>query len=397
MTGITGFIYPCVVHWVWDSAGFLSAFNSDADKRLLTGCVDFAGSGVVHMTGGWAAMVGAKILGPRIDRWERPHLFEGHSTPLQVIGTFLLWFGWYGFNPGSTLAIHSEGGDYARDAARAAVTTTLAGATAGVTGLFLKCHLPASLGGSGVYDIGHTCNSLLGGLVGITAGCSVISPGFSVLVGFVAAFVYHLASCAMRKFKIDDPLDAFAVHGACGFWAVVAVGLFGVKEYLQTGFAVDDAGVFMAGTKGELFGAQIITLLIEVPWVVVTSFILFSALKACGILRVPADQEVAGLDVSKHGGSAYAGEDGKSASSACPLTRRSRASTSPSTAAPPTPARTASRRPPRAVAPCHWRARAPRRIARALCTAAHGRTTSSGVIGKGERKPLGRTDGCRCG
>jgi len=311
---ITGFIYPCVVHWVWDGAGFLSAFNSDADKRILTGCVDFAGSGVVHMTGGWAAMVGAKVLGPRIDRWDRPHLFEGHSTPLQVIGTFLLWFGWYGFNPGSTLAIHSEGGDYARDAARAAVTTTLAGATAGVTGLFLKCHLPASLGGSGVYDIGHTCNSLLGGLVGITAGCSVVDPGFAMLIGFVAAFVYHLASCAMRKFKIDDPLDAFAVHGACGFWAVIAVGLFGVKEYLQTGFGVDDAGVFMAGTKGELFGAQIIALLIEVPWVVVTSFILFSALKACGILRVPADQEVAGLDVSKHGGSAYAGEDGKSAS-----------------------------------------------------------------------------------
>merc|ERR1719310_2245812 len=127
MTGITGFIYPCVVHWVWDSAGFLSAFNSDADKRILTGCVDFAGSGVVHMTGGWAAMVGAKVLGPRIDRWDRPHLFEGHSTPLQVIGTFLLWFGWYGFNPGSTLAINGQG----NIAARTTVTTTLSAAMGG--------------------------------------------------------------------------------------------------------------------------------------------------------------------------------------------------------------------------------------------------------------------------
>jgi Amt family ammonium transporter len=306
---ITGFIYPVVVHWVWDGAGFLSAFNADGDKRILTGCIDFAGSGVVHMTGGWAAMVAAKILGPRIDRWEKPHLFEGHSTPLQIIGTFLLWFGWYGFNPGSTLAINSDSGDLARDAARATVTTTLAAAAAGVTGLFLKHHLPAKLGGTGVYDIGHTCNSLLGGLVGITAGCSVVPVWCAIVVGFIAAFVYHLASCTMRKCKIDDPLDAFAVHGACGVWGVLAVGLFAVHEYAVSGFGVDDAGLFMSGFKGELFGAQIIALLIEIPWVVTTSFILFSALKAAKILRVPADQEAAGLDVSKHGGSAYVSDD----------------------------------------------------------------------------------------
>lgn len=102
---ITGFIYPVVVHWVWDSSGFLSVGNPNA---IMYGCVDFAGSGVVHMTGGWAAMVAAAILGPRIGRWESPSQFEGHSTPLQLIGTFLLWFGWYGFNPGSTLVLHGE-------------------------------------------------------------------------------------------------------------------------------------------------------------------------------------------------------------------------------------------------------------------------------------------------
>jgi len=295
---ITGFIYPVVVHWVWDTNGFLSAFNPDA---IMHGCLDFAGSGVVHMTGGWAAMVGAKILGPRLSRWESPDSFEGHSTPLVVIGTFLLWFGWYGFNPGSTLAIHG----YARDAARACVTTTLSAAAGGVVGLFVKRHMPPKLGGTGIYDVGHTCNSILGGLVGITAGCSVVTPACSVIIGVVAAFVYHAASCAMRKAKIDDPLDAFAVHGACGAWGVIAVGLFCRKEYDYTLADDADAGLFMPGTRGAILGTQCVAVLLEIAWVVTLSVILFSALKFAGIFRVKPDEEVAGMDTSKHGGSAY--------------------------------------------------------------------------------------------
>ena len=115
------------------------------------------------MTGGWAALVGAKILGPRLGRFDNPAAFEGHSTPLVIIGTFLLWFGWYGFNPGSTLMIHG----YGRDAARACVTTTLAAASGGVTGLFVKKYLPTKFGGTHIWDVGHTCNSLLGALVGL--------------------------------------------------------------------------------------------------------------------------------------------------------------------------------------------------------------------------------------
>jgi len=295
---ITGFIYPVVVHWVWDGSGFLSAFNADA---VMHGCIDFAGSGVVHMTGGWAAMVGAKILGPRLGRFEEPSAFEGHSTPLVIIGTFLLWFGWYGFNPGSTLAIHG----YARDAARACVTTTLSAAAAGVLGLFIKRYMPVKMGGNGVYDIGHTCNSLLGGLVGITAGCSTVTPACSIVIGCVAAFVYHGASCTMRKLKIDDPLDAFAVHGACGLWGVLAVGLFCRKEYSYSASVTPDAGLFMPGTRGILFGTQVVTALIEISWVVTLSAILFGLLKAAGIFRVKHDEEVAGMDSSKHGGSAY--------------------------------------------------------------------------------------------
>jgi len=312
---ITGFIYPVVVHWVWDGKGFLSAFNKD---HIMAGCIDFAGSGVVHMTGGWAALVGAKILGPRLGRFENPELFSGHSTPLQVIGTFLLWFGWYGFNPGSTLGIHG----YGRDMARVAVTTTLSAAAGGVVGLFLKRLLPPKFGGSGIYDIGHTCNSLLGGLVGITAGCSVITPGLAVVVGILSAFVYHGASCLMRKLKIDDPLDAFAVHGACGLFGVIAVGLFAKREYsyaphaesawrfqdhdISTGVDLGpDAGIFMSGTRGELFATQLVTVLIEIPWVVVMSATLFATLRALALLRVDPSDEITGLDDSKHGGSAY--------------------------------------------------------------------------------------------
>jgi len=307
---ITGFIYPVVVHWVWDSAGFLSAFNKDSDKVILTGVIDFAGSGVVHMTGGFAALVGAKILGPRLGRFETPEEFEGHSTPLQIIGTFLLWFGWYGFNPGSTLMISG----YGTTLARAAVTTTLSAALGGLTGLIIKRQLPSFLGGSGVYDVGHTCNSLLGALVGITAGCATVHPWAAVLIGIIAAFVYHAASCMMRKLKIDDPLDAFAVHGACGVWGVLASGLFTAKEYSYApheesknyldndGF---DCGLFMTGTRGELFGAHIVALIIEIAWVTVLSTIMFSGLKLAGIFRVSAADEDMGLDNSKHGGSAY--------------------------------------------------------------------------------------------
>jgi len=307
---ITGFIYPVVVHWVWDGVGWLSAFNSGA----VLPCIDFAGSGVVHMTGGWAAATAAKILGPRTGRFENPSAFEGHSTPLVIIGTFLLWFGWYGFNPGSTLMIHG----YGRDAARACVTTTLSAGAAGITGLFIKHNLPAKLGGTGVYDLGHTCNSLLGGLVGITAGCSVVTPAMAIVIGIVAAFFYHIGSCTMRKLKIDDPLDAFAVHGACGFWGVLAVGFFATKEYSYSppaghpwqldsaGVNVGaDAGVFMPGARGQLFLIQLVVPLIEIAWVVTLSAILFTTLKLLGIFRVSMNDEVVGLDDSKHGGSAY--------------------------------------------------------------------------------------------
>jgi len=259
---------------------------------------------VVHMTGGWAALVAAKVVGPRLGRFEAgipDSTFSGHSAALQVLGTFLLWFGWYGFNPGSTLMIHGA----ARDAARCAVTTTLSACAGAVIGLFVKRLFPAKLGGTpGVWDLGHTCNSLLGGLVGITAGTSVTTPAGAVIIGSLSALVYHGASCLMRKLKIDDPLDAYAVHGACGAWGCIAVGFFAVPAYSYAGDGVTVGGVFYGGS-GRLLGIQVVGVLIEIAWVCTTTTVLFLALKMAGILRTSADVERAGMDVSKHGGHAY--------------------------------------------------------------------------------------------
>jgi len=314
---ITGWIYPVVVHWVWNGDGFLSAFNPD---HILGGNIDFAGSGVVHMTGGIAGLAGAAILGPRKGRWEDPSKFQGHSTPLQVVGTFLLWFGWYGFNGGSTLYINT----YGRDAGRVCVTTTMSAAVGGVVAMLLKKFLPPVMGGSGDFDVSFTCNGILAGLVGITAGCPVISVHLSLLVGFISAFVLHGASCLLHKLKIDDPLDAFAVHGACGAWGVLAVGLFAMQGYSYVpnpGSSEYDgemeAGAFTGKGSGLLLGTQIVAIIIEVLWVGTTSSIMFFLLKVAGLLRVSAEVEEKGLDDSKHGGSAYQGApgDGKSGSS----------------------------------------------------------------------------------
>jgi len=211
----------------------------------------------------------------------------------------------YGFNPGSTQMIHG----LANVAARATVTTTLGAAAGGVSGLFIKRHLPEWAGGTGVYDIAHTCNSLLAGLVSVTAGCSVIYPWAAIVIGFFAALAYHFASCLMRRLRIDDPLDAFAVHGTNGLLGTIMVGVFAVKEYhTAIGVVKPDAGIFMPGTTGELLAAQVVSAIIVIIWVVCCSLILFGTLKWLGIYRVPAEYEVAGLDVSKHGGSAYLSE-----------------------------------------------------------------------------------------
>merc|ERR1719197_313963 len=200
------FIYPVVVHWVWSGDGWISAFASKDNEYpgggypFEDGVIDFAGSGVVHMTGGVAALVGAAVVKPRAGRFDenkKPVPIKGHSSVLQVMGTFILWLGWYGFNPGSTLGITPAG--YAMAASRVVVTTTLSAACGGVVVVLLD-----KLIGSKTWDVGSVCNGILGGLVSITAGCAATYPWAACLIGIIGGFVYFSASKFVLKIcKVD--------------------------------------------------------------------------------------------------------------------------------------------------------------------------------------------------
>ena len=221
-TVITGIVYPVVVYWGWSGSGAFSAFNTNTGNLAPTGggVIDFAGSTIVHMTGGVAGLVGAIALGPRRGRFINGKAVKmpQHNSTLIALGTLILWMGWYGFNCGSTLGVQG----YGRDLARVAVTTTLAPAAGGITTLLIKKAL------TGQFELGAVCNGILGGLVSITAGCSVVHPYAAIIIGMLGGFVYVGASSLLVKLHIDDPLDAFAVHGACGAWGTIAVGLFTV-------------------------------------------------------------------------------------------------------------------------------------------------------------------------
>ncbi|KAG8480989.1 hypothetical protein CXB51_025694 [Gossypium anomalum] len=218
---LTGFVYPVVSHWFWATDGWASAFRAD-DFLFGSGVIDFAGSGVVHVVGGVAGLWGALIEGPRIGRFDhsgRSVALRGHSATLVVIGTFMLWFGWYGFNPGSFNKISSfytSGNYYGQWSAvgRTAVTTTLAGCTAALTTLFGKRIL------TGHWNVTDVCNGLLGGFAAITAGCSIVEPWAAIICGFVAAWVLISCNKLAEKVKFDDPLEAAQLHGGCGAWGI---------------------------------------------------------------------------------------------------------------------------------------------------------------------------------
>jgi len=308
---LTGFIYPVVVHWVWSGEGWLSAFwspiagCSGVCQNLLNGAVDFAGSGVVHMTGGVSAFVAAAWLGPRLGRFDSNGKvvdIPPHSLPLAALGVFLLWFGWYGFNPGSTLAV-TDGFYYT--AAKVAVTTTLAAAGGGLGTLFIMVIFYKHL------DIAPIMNGILSGLVAICSGCAVVEPWAAVVIGFIAAIVYLLASALLKLLKIDDPLDASPVHGFNGAWGLWATGLFATKTNMEAvyGFTETSSGARYWGGfyhgGGSLLGVQIILMLAIIGWVGICANVLFGLLKVTGLFRISEEDEAVGLDISHHGGSAY--------------------------------------------------------------------------------------------
>ena len=311
---LTAFVYPVVVHAIWNQNGFLSALNENPFRGV--GMIDFAGSGVVHLTGGMTGLVAAVILGPRIGRFhdvhglrlEEPITFPPHSVALQVLGTFILWFGWYGFNAGSTLAISSIA--YANIAALAAVTTTISAASGCASALAVDTFINYRRTGEVEYDLTLAMNGCLSGLVGITSGCSVVDPWAAIPIGIVSGWVYVGASSLLVQMRIDDAVDAIPVHLFNGIWGCLATGLLAKPSRVAAVYGSSiHAGWFYSWAQesgdANLLLCQVMGVLFIIGWTSIVMVPFFLILRLCNLLRVDPEEEKKGLDISHHKGSAY--------------------------------------------------------------------------------------------
>lgn len=273
-------IYPVVGHWVW-GGGWLAA----------KGVFDFAGSTVVHSVGGWAALAGVLLLGPRFGKYmeNKTNPIPGHSLPLATLGTFVLWFGWFGFNPGSTMTADPMA------ISHVAVTTNTAAAAAIMSSTILSWLL------LGKPDLGMTLNGCLAGLVAITASCAFVSIGSSILIGLIAGVLVVLSVIAFDRIKIDDPVGALSVHLVNGIFGTLCVGLFAQDKI--AGVATGN-GLFYGGGSA-LFMAQLIAVISVAAYTFAVSFIAWAVIKATMGIRVTLQEEIEGLDVGEHGNAAY--------------------------------------------------------------------------------------------
>jgi Amt family ammonium transporter len=268
-------IYPIFGKWAWGGL-----FGGDGAKGWLEqlGFIDFAGSTVVHSIGGWLALAGAIVVGPRIGKFSsdgKVRAIPGHNIPVAALGVFLLWFGWYGFNPGSTTAGSPQ-------IAIIAVTTTLAAAAGAVSSMlfsWMRFKKP---------DVGMTLNGALAGLVAITAGCANVSAASAVVIGLIAGVVVVLSVAFFDRIRVDDPVGAISVHGVCGAFGTLAAAIFNAE-----GFAWSQLGIQALGV-GTAF-----------VWAFGTGLIVFKLIDLVIGMRVSKDEELVGLDYSEHGASAY--------------------------------------------------------------------------------------------
>ncbi|MEB3256208.1 MAG: ammonium transporter [Synechococcaceae cyanobacterium] len=271
---LVGILYPISGSWQWNvGEGWLNKL----------GFIDFAGSSVVHSFGAWSGLVGALLLGPRIGKFVggKPQAIPGHNLAIATLGCLILWIGWYGFNPGSWLSVAPE-------VPYIAVTTTLGGAAGGISGtLVSQCT-------GGKPDLTMTINGILAGLVGVTAGCDGFSMPAAWVVGFIAGALVVWSVGVLDSLRIDDPVGAFSVHGTCGIWGTLAVGLFNTDKGLLTGHGFQQLGLQLVGVVAfALFS-------------ILSSWILWSVLGALsGGIRVTEEEEREGLDIGEHGLEAY--------------------------------------------------------------------------------------------
>tara|TARA_B110000503_G_scaffold93005_1_gene140250 strand:+ start:46071 stop:47405 length:1335 start_codon:yes stop_codon:yes gene_type:complete len=281
---MTAIIYPIAGGWQWQGSGWLTEL----------GFIDFAGSSIVHAVGGFAALVAAYMVGPRIGKYVDGKVMPipGHNQILATLGVFILWLGWFGFNGGSQLA---WGGDDAVAASTVVLITNLA-AAAGALGALITTWI-----WYGKPHLSQTLNGALAGLVSITAGCGNMTAGGAVLAGLIGGIIVVFSiEFIEKKLKIDDAIGAASVHGIVGFWGTIVIGLWGVEGDTKL-------GIFNGGGADQLIN-QLIGGLAYAVWTVVLSFVVFGILKYTIGLRVTEEEEIAGLDVSEHGSIAYAGK-----------------------------------------------------------------------------------------
>ena len=270
---VSAIIYPVFGSWAWGSL-----FHGSGWLEGL-GFIDFAGSSVVHSVGGWAALAGAIVLGPRIGKYTKDgkaRAIPGHNITLAALGTFILWFGWFGFNPGSTTAANT-------DTALIAVNTNLAAAAGAVAAMFTAWVVFKKP------EATMTFNGALAGLVAITAPCANVSPLSSVIIGLLAGIIVVLSVIFFDKVaKIDDPVGAISVHGVCGAFGTLSAGLFDIN-----------------GFSWSVVGVQLIGIVTCFAWTFTTAFILFKLIQKTIGLRVKPEEELEGLDIGEHGLEAY--------------------------------------------------------------------------------------------
>ena len=287
---ISVLIYPVSGHWTWGGGWLMNGEEGSFMMNTFgTTFHDFAGSTVVHSVGGWVALVGAAIIGPRIGKYDKDRksrAIPGHNLTIACLGVFILWFGWFGFNPGSQLAASGEGNRMA--ISHVFLTTNLAACAGGFLSLivaWMKYKKPS---------LSLTLNGVLAGLVGITAGCDLVSPAGAVLIGAICGTVMvYAVDFIDHVLKIDDPVGASSVHGVCGFLGTVLTGLFATEQ-----------GLFYSGSANfllaQLFGAAIVGC-----WAAFMGFVVFKGLDIVHGLRVTPRVEEEGLDIYEHGETAY--------------------------------------------------------------------------------------------
>jgi len=269
---VSAFIYPIFGSWAWGSL-----YNGNGWLEGL-GFIDFAGSTVVHSVGGWLALAGAIVVGPRLGKYTKEGSVKpipGHNLPLAALGVFILWLGWFGFNPGSTTAAN-------KDIAMIFVNTNLAAAAGAIMAMF------TAWSKFGKPDAGMSLNGALAGLVAITSPCATVTPLSSVVIGAIAGVIVVLSVLFFDRIRVDDPVGAISVHGVCGAWGTLAAGIFNI-----------------GGTSAKIIGVQLLGIISAFVWAFGVGFIMFKLIHLIIGLRVSAEEEANGLDFKEHGATAY--------------------------------------------------------------------------------------------